>query len=38
MDADYVDHMSLALDIRTFFKVIAPVVKGKNVYREEVKK
>lgn len=38
MDADYVDQMSLALDIKTFFGVITPVVSGKNVYREEVKK
>lgn len=38
MDADYVDKMSFGLDIRTFFKIIAPVVQGKNVYREEVKK
>ena len=38
MDADYVDQMSFGLDIKTFFRVIAPVLKGKNVYREEVKK
>lgn len=38
MDADYVDNMSLLLDIKTFFSVIAPVVSGKNVYREEVNK
>lgn len=36
MDADYVDHMSLALDIRVFFGIISTVVSGKNVYREEV--
>lgn len=38
MDADYVDEMSFALDVKTFFKIIMPVVQGKNVYREEVKK
>ena len=38
MDADYVDKMSLGLDIKTFFSIIAPVVAGKNVYKEEVKK
>lgn len=37
MDADYVDHMSLALDIRVFFGIISTVVSGKNVYREEVR-
>ena len=37
MDADYVDNMSLALDVKTFFSIIAPVLAGKNVYREEVK-
>lgn len=38
MDARYVERMSFMLDIVTFFSVIAPVVQGKNVYREEVKK
>lgn len=38
MDADYVDKMSFGLDVKTFFKIIMPVVQGKNVYREEVKK
>lgn len=38
MDADYVDQMSLGLDIKTFFSIIAPVVMGKNVYKEEVDK
>lgn len=37
MDADYVDNMSLALDIKTFLGIIVPVINGKNVYREEVK-
>lgn len=38
MDADYADQMSLKLDIKTFFSIIAPVVTGKNVYKEEIKK
>lgn len=38
MDADYADQMSLGLDVKTFFSIIAPVVMGKNVYKEEVKK
>ncbi len=38
MDADYADQMSFGLDLRTFFGIIAPVVIGKNVYREEVSK
>ena len=36
MDADYVDKMSLLLDIKTFFSIIVPVLSGKNVYHEEV--
>lgn len=38
MDADYVDNISLKSDVKTFFKIIVPVIKGNNVYREEVKK
>lgn len=38
MDADYVDNISLGLDIKAFFSIIAPVVAGKNVYKEEVNK
>ena len=38
MDADYADQMSFWLDVKTFFGIILPVLKGKNVYREEVKK
>ena len=38
MDADYADQMSLKLDVKTFFSIIAPVVTGKNVYKEEIKK
>jgi O-antigen biosynthesis protein WbqP len=37
MDADYVDNVSFGLDVSTFFKIIIPVVKGKNVYKEEIK-
>lgn len=35
MDAAYVDDMSLWLDIKTFLGVIAPVVTGAHVYRDE---
>ena len=35
MDAEYVDKMSFALDLKTFFGVIAPVLKGSHVYRDE---
>ena len=35
MDAEYVDKMSFALDLNTFFGVIAPVLKGSHVYRDE---
>lgn len=38
MDAEYADQMSLILDVKTFFSIIAPVVSGKNVYKEEIKK
>lgn len=34
MDADYVDNMSLALDVKTFFGIISTVVLGKNVYKD----
>ena len=37
MDADYVEHMSLMEDVRIFFKIIIPVILGKNVYQEESK-
>lgn len=37
MDAEYADNISFALDLKTFIKVIAPVIKGNNVYREEKK-
>ena len=35
MDAEYVDNMAFSLDLKTFFGVIAPVVKGSHVYRAE---
>ena len=35
MDAEYVDKMSFALDLKTFFGVIAPVLTGKGVYKDE---
>lgn len=38
MDAQYVDGMSLLLDIKTFFGIISTVVLGKNVYKDEAKK
>lgn len=34
LDAKYVDDMSLALDVRTFFGIIKTVVLGKNVYKD----
>ena len=38
MDADYADRMSLKLDAKTLFSIIIPVVTGKNVYKEEIRK
>lgn len=38
MDAQYVDGMSLLLDIKTFFGIISTVVLRKNVYKDEAKK
>lgn len=38
MDAQYVDGMSLLLDIKTFFGIISTIVLGKNVYKDEAKK
>ena len=35
MDAKYVEEMSFALDVKTFFGVIAPVLTGAHVYRDE---
>lgn len=35
MDAKYVEDMSFALDVKTFFGVIAPVLTGAHVYRDE---
>ena len=34
-DAQYVEQMSLGLDIKTFFGVIAPVLTGRGVYKDE---
>jgi O-antigen biosynthesis protein WbqP len=34
-DAQYVDDISLGLDIKTFFGVIAPVITGRGVYKDE---
>lgn len=34
MDAKYVENMSLALDVKTFFGIISTVIRGKNVYKE----
>lgn len=36
MDVEYIDNMSFWNDVKCFFQIIAPVVSGKNVYREEV--
>ena len=38
MDVEYIDNMSFWNDVKCFFQIIAPVVSGKNVYREEVGK
>ena len=34
-DAAYADKLSFWLDVKTFFGVIAPVLKGSHVYRDE---
>ena len=34
-DAQYVEQMSLGLDIKTFLGVIAPVLTGRGVYKDE---
>lgn len=34
MDAEYVDEISLSLDVKTFFGIISTVVLGKNVYKD----
>ena len=34
-DAAYADNLSFWLDVKTFFSVIAPVLKGSHVYRDE---
>ena len=35
MDADYVEQLSFALDIKTFFGIFAPVLTGRGVYKDE---
>lgn len=35
MDAEYVDKMSIRLDVVVFFKTFITVIKRKNVYRQE---
>lgn len=35
MDAEYVDNMSLWLDVKTFFGIFTPVLTGAHVYRDE---
>ena len=35
MDADYAENVSFALDFKTFFGIIAPVLTGKGVYKDE---
>ena len=35
MDADYTENVSFALDFKTFFGIIAPVLTGKGVYKDE---
>lgn len=34
MDAEYVDNVSLGLDVKTFLGIISTVVLGKNVYKD----
>lgn len=34
MDAEYVDKMSFAVDVKTFFGIISTVIAGKNVYKD----
>lgn len=38
MDVEYINSMSFWNDIKCFSQIIAPVVSGKNVYREEIEK
>lgn len=37
MDADYAENLSFILDCKTFFGIIAPVLKQKGVYKDENK-
>lgn len=38
MDSDYADNITFMTDVNIFFKIITPVITGKNVYKEEIKK
>lgn len=35
MDADYAENLTFALDLKTFFGIIVPVLTGKGVYKDE---
>ena len=35
MDADYAENLSFGLDFKTFFNILAPVLTGKGVYKDE---
>lgn len=35
MDADYTENLSFGLDFKTFFNILAPVLTGKGVYKDE---
>lgn len=37
MDADYAEQLSFALDVKTFFGIILPVLSQKGVYKDENK-
>ena len=37
MDADYAENLSFALDFKTFFGIIMPVLSQKGVYKDENK-
>lgn len=37
MDADYAENLSFAVDVKTFFGIIAPVLMQKGVYKNENK-
>lgn len=35
MDAEYAENVSFTLDVKTFFSIIAPVLTGRGVYKDE---